>query len=316
MSSSNAWKAVLASVMLATLGLITSCTRPSEPSSAEAPPTAGDPPPIFANWPPEADDFRFHWSASRGMDVEIGPAVAVRAYVESYRLAELTGGDLAVTYPGFLRATPENADVTEHPEIPLQQAKIRPGPRTQPETAGIASSERQFFGYQPSHILGLYMIPGGVRATVCLGRYPIYQRATGKPDKFVSIMADPATGEPQYMGSGKFLASGVEIWRIELTDEGPTVGQNPGTPATAQEGPLPAPVDDVFGRWFITGSSAGTGVWGALGDSEWIDDSGVRAECEAAMPEDAATREAMATGFHDSPPPHSDPVPGWPARVS
>jgi len=40
----------------------------------------------------------------------------------------------------------------------------------------------------------------------------------------------------------------------------------------------------------------------------------LRKQCEDAMPDDAATRRAMSTGFHDQPPPHGDPIPGWPEK--
>ena len=52
-----------------------------------------------------------------------------------------------------------------------------------------------------------------------------------------------------------------------------------------------------------------------MGQGENIDTPEVRQQCEDAMPDDAATRMAMATGFHSQPPPHGNPIPGWPEQV-
>ena len=63
------------------------------------------PEPAFANWPESLGDFRFGWSAEAGVDLVSGPAVPLRAYLESYRIAQLTK-DIGAAYPGFDRAVP------------------------------------------------------------------------------------------------------------------------------------------------------------------------------------------------------------------
>lgn len=263
--------------------------------------------PLFPNWPAQVNEFRFHWSAAPGVDLEAGPAIALRAYVESYRLAGLAGGDSTALYPGFMRSTPENAGTPAKPDSVFQLAQVRPKTRAELETNGWTYEDRRYYGYQPTHVLSLAPQGNDYRATVCLGLYPIYE-TVADGNKYVSTSADPTTGQFRY-GDWQM----VEIWRVELTNQHPRATNTPTVPAAPQRGPLPAPIDDVFGPWFITGSSSA--LWGPPGQGEYIDPPEVRKQCEDAMPDDAATRKAMATGFHDSPPPHGDPIPGWPART-
>ncbi|WP_142282774.1 hypothetical protein [Mycobacterium aquaticum] len=262
-------------------------------------------PSLFPNWPPEANEFRFHWSAAPGIDLDNGPAVALRAYVESYRLVGLTGGDTSVVYPGFGRATPDNAgEATKHGQL-FQLQYVRPKTRAEAEKNGWTYVARQIYGYQPTHLLSLVPQGDGYRATVCLGLYSVFT-STDDPNKYLSTNTESASGPLRY-------ADGVEIWRVELTDHDPRVGDAPGSPAVAQRGPLPGPTDDVFGRWFITGSSSG--LWGLVGEAEDVDPAEVRQQCGEAMPDDVGARIAMSTGLHDSPPPHGDPIPGWPGKA-
>jgi hypothetical protein len=267
--------------------------------------SSASPQPMFPNWPTNANEFRFHWSAAPGIDLENGPAVALRAYVESYRLDRLTGGDTSVAYPGFMRATSENAGVATKTGQLFQLQYVRPKTRAQAEKNGWTYVERQVYGYQPTHVLSLVPQGDGYRATVCLGLYSVFT-STDERNKYLSTNAESANGPLRY-------PNGIEIWRVELTDNDPRVGDAPSGPVVAQRGPLPAPTDDVFGRWFITGSSQG--LWGPVGEAEDVDPPEVRQQCEDAMPDDAATRTAMATGVQDSPPPHGDPIPGWPAKT-
>jgi hypothetical protein len=273
-----------------------------------APPktTSALPPPLYPNYPNEANDFRFHWSAAPGVDLDTGPAVALRAYVESYRLAGFAFGDLSVVYPGFMRATPESTGTSTEPGNLLQLWDVRPRTRADYEASGLKYVERQVYGYQPTHILNLQPQDDGYRATVCLGLYSVYRTVDDDPSKYFSTIADADTGQLRY-GDRQI----IEIWRVELTDGESRTDNAPAEPAGPQRGPLPAPIEDVFGPWFITGNSAS--VWGPSGKGENIDTPEVRKQCEDAMPDDAAARMAMATGFHDAPPPHGAPIPGWPA---
>jgi hypothetical protein len=274
--------------------------EPSASTSAAAPRQ------LFAHWPPAANEFRFHWSAVAGVDLTTAPAVALRAYLESYGLSGYTNGDPSALYPGFLRATPENPQQDNKMGQLQQLGYIRPLSRAQLEALEPRYRERySIAGYQPTHILELRPEGDGYRATVCVGLYAAYRTFNRDGTKYYAIVADRKTGEP--VSDPTTL---VQVLRVELTDRDPRVGDAPAGPDTPQTGPLPAPVGDVFGRWFITGMS--TNTWGPLGQTERIDTPEVRQQCEDAMPDDAATRTAMANGFHDQPPPHGDPIPGWP----
>ncbi len=264
------------------------------------------PEPLFSNYPAEANEFRFHWSAAPGIDLTGGPAVPLRAYLESMRLAAFAGGDPSVVYPGFMHATPENQPVSGPGDL-FQLQFVRPKTRAQYEANGWKYVERQVYGYQPTHVLGLEPLGDHYRATLCLGAYSVYQNPVNDPKKFVSTAADESTGELRAGGR-----DAVQVWRIELSDREPRAATPPSALPQPQMGPLPAPVDDVFGNWFITGISQGE-LWGPSGQGEDVETPELREQCEAAMPDDAATRRAMATGFHKAPPPHGDPIPGWPA---
>jgi|KBSSwiStaDraftv2_1062776.scaffolds.fasta_scaffold573084_1 hypothetical protein len=301
---------VVALLLTLLVGFAAACggspsSAPSTPSSA----TAALPPPQFPNYPAEANEFRFHWSAAPGIDLDEGPAVAVRAYVESMRLAVFAGGDPSAVYPGFMRATPENIELATGDDL-FEHEYVRPETRAQYEADGVKVVERPVYGYQPTHILSLELLGDSYRAIVCVGAYAVYRTDDEDHSKFMSTIANPKTGRPFFQDS----RSQIHIWRIDLIERGPRDVDASPQPLVPEVGPLPAPVDDVFGPWFITGSS-NTGHWGSASHTEHYDTPEVRAQCEAAMPDDAAARMAMSNGFHSAPPPHGDAIPGWPAET-
>jgi hypothetical protein len=59
----------------------------------------------------ELNDFSMAWSAEPGIDLTEGPAVPVRAHMESYLLAWVTGDDRYL-YPGFAKAVDPNQPFT------------------------------------------------------------------------------------------------------------------------------------------------------------------------------------------------------------
>jgi hypothetical protein len=256
---------------------------------------------LFPNWPQALNDFRFHWYAAPGIDLTAGPVVAVRAYLESYRIANLTGGDTSAVYPGFTRATPENEPESRQ-YAPFELRYVRPETRAEAEAKGWKYVERNMFGYGPFYILSLTRVGAVFRAAVCQGEYSTFHPDDADPNKYVSV----ANWPPQDTDD-----KGTTVWRVELTDTDPRVGPNPpAAPMNPQLGPLPAPTGDVFGRWFITGAS--TSLWGVPGEAQYVDTREVKQQCAEHMPDDAAARKAMYTGLHDQPPPHGDPIPGWP----
>lgn len=258
---------------------------------------------LFPNWPPALNNFRFYWYAAPGIDMTTGPVVTVRAYLESYRIANLTGGDTSAVYPGFTRATPKNGLQTRQ-NTPFELSYVRPETRAEAEANGWKYVERNMFGYGPFYILSIGPVGGVFRAIVCQGEYSTFHQDDTDPSKYTSITSWP----PQDTAD-----KGVTVWRVELTDKDPRVGPNPpAAPTNPQSGPLPAPTGDVFGPWFITGAS--TSLWGTPGETQYVDTPEVKQQCAEHMPDDAAARKAMYTGLHDQPPPHGDPIPGWPAN--
>ena len=272
-------------------------------NTQELPPkTSTQPDQLFPNWPPLLNDFRFHWTAEPGIDVTTGPAMVVRAYLESYSVAQATfNGDNV--YPGFNRATPENAPMEGNYESQLVNVR----PMGYPFTA-TPKDAVPHFGNEPLHFLELTPIGTGYRAIVCSGEYAEFTASRSRPGKFVSVDASERDGEATPGGS-----SGVFVQQVELTQHDSRIGSNPpAVPTVPQRGPLPAPDQDVFGNWFIT--AAGGSYWGPKNDPKSFRHD-LEERCEAAMPTPAAERIAMMTGIKDQAPPHGEAIPGWPTKA-
>ena len=56
--------------------------------------------PSIERWSGSLSDLRYQWDAEAGIDVLSGAAVPVRAYMESWMLAQ-SAGNLDYAYPGF-----------------------------------------------------------------------------------------------------------------------------------------------------------------------------------------------------------------------
>jgi hypothetical protein len=227
--------------------------------------------------------------------------MVVRAYLESYGVAELTL-NAENGYPGFDRATPEN--LPRDGNYLFQLVNVRP--LGYPSKSAPADAV-PYFGFEALHFLELTPVGNGYRAIVCSGDYAKFVASKTRPGKFISVVSDK-DGQPYARGS-----SGVFVNQVELTQHDPRVGANPPAPQTVpQIGPLPAPDQDVFGNWFITGADGS--FWGPKNDPKSFRHD-LEARCEAAMPTPAAERIAMMTGFKDQPPPHGEAIPGWPAKA-
>lgn len=290
----------LALTVAIAMGLVGGCdARATESTSASTPKSENR---LFPNWPPQLNNFRFHWTAETGIDLTTGPAVVVRAYMEAYDVATLTF-NLDNLYPGFLRATPENDDLNS--SYMTQLAWIRPlnGAKKGPADA------REHHGFVPYHFLQLAQVGDGFRAIVCAGDYADFVKSDVQAGKFVSSNVDPKTAQPY-----RYTKS-VWVHRIELTQHDPRVGDHPPAPVTApQQGPAPAPDQDVFGNWFITGASAS--YWGRIGETETFPTPDLERQCSDRMPQNEAERVAMMTGYKDRPPPHGQAEPGWPLKAN
>jgi hypothetical protein len=170
------------------------------------------------------------------------------------------------------------------------------------------SDAREHYGFTPYHVLALTQVGEGFRAIVCAGDYADFVKSDVHPGKFVSYNVNRKTAQPYPPHTG-----GVWVHRIELTQHDRRVGPNPPAPVTApQRGPAPAPDQDVFGNWFITGASSSH--WGRTGESEKLRTPELERQCSDRMPHNEAERLAMMTGFKDQPPAHGAAIPGWPVK--
>lgn len=287
--------------IIATTTVFTGCHTQTQESPSSS---ATTPAQLYPNWPPLLNDFRFHWSAEPGIDVTSGPAMVVRAYMEAYDTAWFTL-DSDNVFPGFRRATPENQE--PEGDFLWQLVHIRPLGSGYTKTAKDA---RPHFGYQVLHFLELTPVGNGYRAIVCSGEYAHFVESTAQKGKFVSIGVNEDTAQLYRPGD-----KGVYPYQIELTQHDSRVGPNPPAPVTVpQRGPAPAPDQDVFGNWFVTGASSS--YWGPSNDPKARDfpSPELRQRCDNAMPQPEAERIAMMTGFKDQPPPHGEAIPGWPAK--
>jgi hypothetical protein len=256
--------------------------------------------PTFANWPDTLGDFRFQWAAEPGVDLVSGPAVPLRAYLESYRIAQFTG-DVGAAYPGFDRAVPDALPPSSKASTRSELVNIRPLPEAEP-----FGPPGPFFGNEFFHVLELTPIEGGYRAYVCDGMYKIF-REDQEQGKYVSVVGyDARTG----LGD----VDGMKVWRVEFTDT-PPAADAPAMVADVQRGPNPAPAGDVFGPWRITGASDES--WGSLINRESTADEridGARriSRCSDLMPQWRTERAAIVERVLDMPPAAEPASPGWP----
>jgi hypothetical protein len=155
MCSSNRHASAGALLLVIAMVFTAACNAPPAPPPPTTSSTPALPARLFPNWPSEASEFRFHWSAEPGVDLKDGPAVALRAYVESYRLARFAGGDASAVDPGFMRATRENTGPVTKDGSRVQLRYVRPRTRIDLEAEGWTYIQRQVYGYQPTYILNL-----------------------------------------------------------------------------------------------------------------------------------------------------------------
>ncbi|GCA98588.1 MULTISPECIES: hypothetical protein [Mycolicibacterium] len=274
-------------------------------------PAATPPPPAaktkIPNWPNELDGLRFRWTAEPGIDLLTGPAVPLRAYLESYRVGYMTK-TIDTVYPGFQRAVPEipipassGSAAAEWNRLPFQLEWIRPA-----IDEHINFGNGPFYGNEYFHVLEIATTPDGYRAYVCDGSYNVFHPAVGNPGKYTSI-EDYRSGSNS--DAQKRERDALNVWRIEFSNK--TKGLDKGTP---QKGPNPAPIGDVFGRWRIDGAAMGN-FWGPVDDSptpqapEYLQ----RLEqCSKAMPHNPQQRAQILMSVLDSAPVADPPVPGWP----
>ncbi|CRZ15532.1 hypothetical protein BN2156_02394 [Mycolicibacterium neworleansense] len=289
-------------VTAAAVCVLAGCSDHKEsPSAAPAVKT------MYPNWPNDLNGFRFQWTAQPGIDLLTGPAIPVRAYLESFRTAFMTKSS-ANTYPGFQRAIPDlpdpRAGYDEHVqwgELPFELKWLMPA-----IDKDINFGDGPFFGNEYFHVLELSPLADGYLAYVCDGKYNIFHPAIGHSGKYASVLDYPG-GKNDVQ---KREEAAVTLWRIEFKN-----GDAGDKTTQLQEGKSPAPIGDVFGNWKITGASQGN-YWGSLKntthtprDPDYVQR---RQQCRDTMPHNVDERAQILMSVLDTPPQADPAVPGWP----
>jgi hypothetical protein len=250
---------------------LTGCMR----DAPKQPPAAPTP----AGWPLSLEDLSFVWTAGPGVDlVRDGAAIASRAYVESFLLAIITESDKYL-YPGF-------ADAVES-----DQPGGPPGTRQLHPKVGDSEPD-VYIGTIRHDVLNIDHSGRDVTMTACAFMYG--SAIKGSDGTYSAIVGDAFAPAP-----------GVYPMRIGL--RAPEDEQRALPP---QEGPSPAPFDNVFGGWKITNLQGGY-----LSTSRWPDYDRDRATCIAKTAGSPGSERvhphvpAPATDFPTLP-----PSPGWPSK--
>ena len=237
--------------------------------------------PVLDGWSGPLSDLRVQWTAAPNVDLTTSVAVPVRAYIESRWLAQRQGS-MDFAYPGFLDATPPNADV------PPFGANFR-----RPEANNQV--QNPFIGNETFRITAVRREGRNVTATVCRYSYAV---ATKNDDGSYSSVASRQSGEPR----------GIEVNRVLLA-----VPVDQGQPPPAQKGPEAAPSRDVFGGWSIEGYQDSLFMPGPALKSVWPTHDADLNACVSAAPDSPERRAFLSDGDHPREDfPTSAPSPGWP----
>lgn len=202
----------LSAIIGATVLVVSVGCTPHPPTEAPESPPAG--------WPEALSDFTVAWTAEPGIELTTGPAVVVRAYVESYYLAYLTD-DEKYLYPGFAQSVDAN-----NPGGPDGTEALWPLRDGRPHA---------WVGTFRQHILRVEQSDQDVTVYGCLYTY---DSGVLVGDKFKA-----ATEGGEY--------GGINAFRVEL--EAPDKDEA----LPSQEGPSRAPFTNVFGDWRVTNHQGG-----------------------------------------------------------
>lgn len=252
--------------LFAVVFLISACTS----SKQDPQPPAG--------WPKGFEDFTIQWSAEPGIDLVNGPAVAARAYLESFQLATLTA-DEKYLYPGFADAVgPKPSDSSKAQMWPHVDGKPK----------------EPWVGTQRNHILSITQSDNQIKVVGCMYTYSVgYQDSDGK----YSAKAYPPGGQD----------AGIAPLGVVMTAPSATEKQG------AQQGPARTPSDDVFGGYQVTGRVSG--LFSSSGEVSGMPDfQQTLHTCVEKAPDPLDRRNFFTSKFHPrSDFPTSPPTPGWPA---
>ncbi|MEH3132972.1 MAG: hypothetical protein PGN27_23700 [Mycolicibacterium neoaurum] len=224
----------------------------------------------------------FQWTAAPEIDLVSGSAVAIRAYIES-RVNAQTMGSLDYTYPGFENAVQKPSSQSD--PSPLAVGLI-PDKDRGPLTEAVFGNNR----FRISRIVA----EGESRtALLCNFRYGLAHRQDN--GAFRSVASQFRNDD------------GIDPMLVVLAKRSDTAEYLPD-----QAGPEPAPANDVFGDWKITGFVNGFGLPGSS-VAEWPTFRQDKNTCIDQAPDDPARRAFLTSGDHPrSDFPTSPPAPGWP----
>lgn len=244
---------------------------------------------VFAGEPPKADRSSgplaaqsFQWSAAAGIELATGPAVPIRAYMES-RMDAQTMGSLEYVYPGFTRAVTKPADDGHD----LLTSNLWPdddrGPVDNPPV-----------GDNLLLIQSIDQAGATTTATLCNFRYRM--ALENENGSFSSV-------------AGTFVHDdGIDALRVVVTAPAGTSDSLP-----SQSGQAVAPTDDVFGDWKITGLLTSWFTADPQFTTAWPTFESDLAKCVADAPDSPERRAFLIKGEHPRGDfPTSPPSPGWP----
>jgi hypothetical protein len=242
--------------------------------------------PAIQRWGGLVSDLRVQWDAEPGIDLLSGVAVPVRAYLESLLLAQ-HAGNVDYAYPGFTRAVPPDAPA----DSPDNGARDRRPPLKYALTSPVIGNNRY-------RIQSVERSGRSVAVVVCNYVYAAAeQQANGM---FVS-----------WVDFGPVETRGIITMRVLLV--APVDDSSPGLPP--QAGPAPAPRNDVFGDWQVSGFLVATGS--DYAKPQWPAKEADRATCLQKAPDSLQRRTFLVNGEHprtDFPTSPADP--GWPKNAS
>lgn len=300
------WRSVVSASLA--LGVVAACA-PSETADVRQTPSRETP---SVERPDKLSDFRFRWTAEPGIDLYSGAAVPLRAYAESWRVAQMMS-DMSAAYPGFERAVPANRELTDHSprDAPAYMLTfVRPYLDDQLDevyTGQPRYESKRFYGNEYFHILSLDEVDGGWRAYLCDGLYDMYR---DDADGY-----RPVTGLRGWAGPPKEPMKGIRVWHVEMAA--------PESPAASapQKGPNPAPMDDVFSPWRIRGAApdskweSAPGFGGSDYHETFADFERRRQQCSDRLPGARDARNADGRSI-DTKPEMQPAVPGWPDNAA
>jgi hypothetical protein len=235
--------------------------------------------PGIERWQGAIANERYVWTAGPGIDVLTGPAVPIRAFVESFMLSQ-QAGDMAYAYPGFERAVPytdSDAWVT------------RPA-------LGVPIS-KESVGTVFHHIASIERIGDFVTGVVCRYTYRVASEAEDGSYRSVARVGDKDE-------------RGIDVMKVGLTGSS-------SESVPPQAGPRPDPVDDVFGDWRVRGMLLYFSTNKPGFREAWPTYEADKTACVENAPDPAPVRAAIIDGTHPrSEFPTAPASPGWPEGSS